>query len=340
MTVVDVVDPRDEASFDAWFAVLHVTDLERYPDKPGWQRAERLAQALDEDGPEEHRCLMARDGHGTVTGIADVEMFRRENRHVARVDLRVLPEYRRRGVGSALLDAATALTTAMGRTELGGMDESPTRTGYVDAAGPFAVHHGFAKSLILVRRQLWLPMGDAVLSSLLERTAQVSQGYDFLTFGNRWPDEYLDDRCLLGQRMSTDIPIGDQELDEEVWDATRVRQLEQTLAAQNRGKVSIAARHRDSGHLVGFTEVAIPLGAPEYSWQHDTLVIREHRGHGLGLAMKVRNVVAVLDAHPEVQCISTWNAQDNKPMIAVNEEMGFVVQSMSVYWLKTMGPIT
>jgi hypothetical protein len=41
-----------------------------------------------------------------------------------------------------------------------------------------------------------------------------------------------------------------------------------------------------------------------------------------------------------VQCISTWNAQDNEPMIAVNEEMGFVVQSMSVYWLKTMGPIT
>ena len=57
---VSAIDPSDTRSFDEWFAVLHVTDLERRPQGPGWLRAERLGLAIDHDGPEEHRCLVAR----------------------------------------------------------------------------------------------------------------------------------------------------------------------------------------------------------------------------------------------------------------------------------------
>jgi hypothetical protein len=57
---VSAIDPSDGRSFEEWFAVLHVTDLERRPEGPGWPRAERLGLALDHDGPEEHGCLVAR----------------------------------------------------------------------------------------------------------------------------------------------------------------------------------------------------------------------------------------------------------------------------------------
>jgi RimJ/RimL family protein N-acetyltransferase len=153
-----------------------------------------------------------------------------------------------------------------------------------------------------------------------------------LSFGNFWPDEYLEDRCEFGRRMSTDMPMGEQELDEEVWDAARVRALEASLAAQNRSKVTTVARHDASGSLVGFTEVAIPRGAPESSWQHDTLVLQEHRGHGLGFAMKLANLFAVQDEHPAVRRINTWNAEENGPMIAVNKDLGFWVAAHSTDW--------
>jgi hypothetical protein len=39
------IDPHDEEAFDAWFSVMHATDMEPWPDKPGWQRVERLAMA-------------------------------------------------------------------------------------------------------------------------------------------------------------------------------------------------------------------------------------------------------------------------------------------------------
>jgi GNAT superfamily N-acetyltransferase len=334
---VVVIDPAHGDAFDEWFAVLHVTDLEQDLGGPGWQRVERLGMALDQDGPEDHRCLVARRaGDGQVVGIADVEMFRRENQHVARLDVRVLAEHRRQGVGTAIVAAAADMATDAGRTELGGMDQTPTWEGYVDAAGPFARHLGFDVALRMVRRRLTLPLDRHHEKRLRQHPHADAAGYTLLTWHDRWPDEYLGDRCELGRRMSTDVPMGEQELDEEVWDAARVRTIEATLQAQNRAKVTTAARHDATGRLVAFTEVVVPLGAPASAWQHDTLVMREHRGHHLGFTTKVTNLWATLERHPEVGSINTWNAAENDHMIAVNEAMGFEVVALSNYWLKPL----
>jgi len=317
--------------------VLQATDAERWPDRPGWQRAERLAMALDDVGPEEHRLLVAReDGTGAVQGFADIELYRRENLELARVELRVLPAHRRRGIGSSLVAAVEQLVTAVGRTELGGMDETPVRADCEDAAGPFATRHGFTFTQEMVRRELRLPLSRPHARALADNPKSRPPGYSLLTFADRWPDELIEDRCELGRRMSTDIPTGGQELDEEIWDAARVRQIEATLAAQNRAKVITVARHDDSGRLAGFTEIAVPLGAPESVWQHDTLVMREHRGHGLGFAMKVANLAALERRFAAARTVSTWNAAENAPMIAVNDELGFEVAARSNYWLKKL----
>jgi GNAT superfamily N-acetyltransferase len=336
---VERVDPHDPAAFDEWFAVQQVTDRERWPDQAGWHREELLAWVLDEVGPEEHRPFLARSENGQAAGIAYIELYRRENTHVARLDVRVLPDARRRGVGTALVETVAQEAARSGRRELTCMDEVPSRPGYVDTAARFARHLGFAPAQHMVRRNLRLPMEPGQLEALRASPRADPAGYVMRTFGNRWPDEYLEDRCELGRRMSTDVPTGEQELDEEVWDTDRVRQIEALLEAQNRDKVTTVAEHVASGRLVGFTEVAIPRGDPEWVWQHDTLVIREHRGHGLGFAMKLANVTALLTAYPQVRCVSTWNAAENEQMIAVNDELGYDVTGTSTHWLKQIAPL-
>ena len=52
-------------------------------------------------------------------------------------------------------------------------------------------------------------------------------------------------------------------------------------------------------------------------------------GTASGFAMKVANLWAVMERHPGVRTISTWNAAENAPMIAVNEEIGFAVEALS-----------
>jgi GNAT superfamily N-acetyltransferase len=333
------VDPFDEADFDRWFAVVRQADRELWPDFPGWQRAERLAQLRNEDGPEQHVGFVAVDD-GAVVGTADLEMFRRENQHVARVNIAVPRVLQRRGVGTALLAAVEAEARATGRTELGGMDDTPVRPDYVDTAKPFAERHGFEPALEFAKWRIVLPLSPESMLALQQNPKATPAGYSLLIFGDRWPDEWMADRCELGRRMSTDIPMGDMDLDEELWDEARVRQIEASLDEQNRDKVSAVARHDATGRLVAYSEVVVPRGAPESAWQHDTLVMREHRGHGLGFAVKVANLAAVAERFPRTTSISTFNAAVNAHMIAINEEIGFEVISTAVYWLKKLGPAT
>jgi GNAT superfamily N-acetyltransferase len=334
---VEAIDPHDTASFDAWFAVWRTIDMEQYPDGPGWQYEEVLAMALDTEGAYQRRPLVARRA-GVVAGAVGLELTRHENHHLARVDVRVLPEHRRRGVGTALVEMAEQIAAAEGRTELAASDEIPVRPGYVDTAEPFARHLGFRVAQRTVRRRIDLPLEAEHAAALRDDPRAIPSGYTLVTFGNHWPDEDLDDRYELGRRMSTDMPAGEQVLDEQIWDAARVRALEASIAAQNRTKVTTAARHDASGRLVGFTEVAIPLGAPESSWQHDTLVMREHRGHGLGFAMKLANCLAIQERYPAVRRVNTWNAEENAPMIAVNEDLGFRVEAHSTDWHRPIAP--
>lgn len=334
---VEAIDPNDTAAFDAWFAVWGVIDKERWPERPGWQYEELLAMALDTEGDYVRRPLVARRA-GNVVGAVGLEFTRHENFHLARIDLRVLPEHRRTGVGTALVDAAERMAATAGRTELAAEGEIPVRPGYVDGATPFARRLGFSVVQRTVRRCIDLPLDAEHLDAMRRDSRAAPAGYTLMTFGNHWPDEYLDDRCELGRRMSTDIPMGEQELDEQIWDAARVRALEASLAAQNRAKVTTVARHEVSGRLVGFTEIAVPLGAPESTWQHDTLVVREHRGHGLGFSMKLANLVALQARHPGARRVNTWNAEENGPMIAVNEDMGFRIEAHSTDWHRPIAP--
>jgi hypothetical protein len=61
----------------------------------------------------------------------------------------------------------------------------------------------------------------------------------------------------------------------------------------------------------------------ELASQWGTIVEREHRGHRLGMLVKVENLRNLRRHFPETETITTWNAAENRHMIAVNEELGF-----------------
>ena len=60
-----------------------------------------------------------------------------------------------------------------------------------------------------------------------------------------------------------------------------------------------------------------------FASQGDTLVAPAHRGHRLGLWIKLANLELLLREHPEVRAIDTFNADDNRWMVAINEQLGF-----------------
>ncbi|MBA2532735.1 MAG: hypothetical protein H0V23_11630 [Nocardioidaceae bacterium] len=76
------------------------------------------------------------------------------------------------------------------------------------------------------------------------------------------------------------------------------------------------------GSVAGYTQLVVPPSDDGRVAQADTLVLPDHRGHRLGLAMKVRNLRRLQEHHPDRTYVGTWNADGNAPMLAVNSRLG------------------
>ena len=95
----------------------------------------------------------------------------------------------------------------------------------------------------------------------------------------------------------------------------------------------IVARHDASGDYAGLTELFFDDPArPERCFQGNTGVDPAHRDKGLGRWLKGANALRLLEEKPEVEWIDTWNQDQNRPMLNINEAMGFRPHRMYTEW--------
>jgi GNAT superfamily N-acetyltransferase len=134
--------------------------------------------------------------------------------------------------------------------------------------------------------------------------------------------------------MSTDEPAGDSAREEEMWDAERLREHEDLRVARGTSKLVAVAQHLPSGRLVAMSELLLAHDTPDQAWQLVTVVHPAHRGHRLGLAVKIANLEALARRAPAARLIVTGNAAVNAPMIAVNDMLGFEVAGEGMFWQK------
>jgi len=102
--------------------------------------------------------------------------------------------------------------------------------------------------------------------------------------------------------------------------------------------LTTVAQHIESGRLVAYTRLAIAERRPTEAWQWATVVLAEHRGHRLGLAVKLANLDHLAEVMPTATRVLTSNAAVNAPMIAVNDVMGFEIDAVGAFWQKTLDP--
>ena len=333
------IDPSDDAAFAAWFAVLEAAERHDRPDEPGWLRHEQQQLSIWGSKPDadvRKTCLAVRD-QGRLVGAARAELPQRDNPHLVEVDLAVAPAERRRGVGRALVRAVEDLARAEGRTTVVGYaDEPPGQEGA--SAGRAALGAlGYAVVQEEVRRDIDLPLDPARVSRLERACRSQAADYALRAWQDRVPEDLVDDRAELGRQMSTDVPKDGLDWREEVWDAARVRRGEDLCLSMDRTRVGAGAVHLPTRRMVAFTEVAVPRSAPQRAYQAETLVSQAHRGHRLGMLVKLVALQELARLSPATAFISTWNAQENAPMIAVNDALGARVNGRLAILQRVLG---
>jgi RimJ/RimL family protein N-acetyltransferase len=138
------------------------------------------------------------------------------------------------------------------------------------------------------------------------------------------PEEFLGDVAVLYNAMG-DAPR-DPETAREEWDAQRVREGINGLRPHyGLRDYTVVARHDDTGELAALTEITVDPANPGWGFQMNTVVTRKHRGHRLGLLVKLAMMGLLATTEPQLERITTWNAEVNEHMIAINEAIGYAV---------------
>lgn len=346
-------DRADDADLCAFAAATNAVHRDAWGTDDFRRTPRELLGALRDDAYARHVLLRARDGE-TLLGYAVLYLPQRENTHTGDLAIGVLPEHRGRGIGSALHAAAASRARHHGRTRLTCSTDHraeptpgprtlapPTGEGLVATDDPgvrFARRHGWDLEQVARFSVLDVPSADdaagwaRVAGLRADAEARTGPEYRLLAWATPTPDELAEQFADLQTQMSADDPHAGFDQDTEAWDVERLRRAEETFAQQGRALLVMAAQHVPTGRLAAYTDFLVQDEPGEFLHQYDTLVAREHRGRRLGMLVKTANLQRVADELPGVRRIGTWNANENRWMLAINVALGFRPAGGSGEW--------
>lgn len=313
------VDRSDEASLRAFWEVGRAADAASRPHDwwTPWPAA-RVRLARGRPGHDDV-LLAARDG-GRTLAAGLVSMPRHDNLHLASLELHVHPAHQRRGLGSALLRAAEEAVVGAGRRVVIGEAYSPPA---LDGPGLlFAGAHGYEPVMEDAIKVVDLVETEPSWAALEAAVAPRRGGYRLVSWHRDVPAEHVAGVVRLNEAFNDEAPTGEMALEAEVWDEQRIRALEADARDIGRHVLAVAAVSADD-EMVGLTEIVVSEHAPHRGFQSGTLVMPAHRGHALGLSMKLANHRALRARFPQCRVLMTGNAGVNAAMNAVNSRLGY-----------------
>lgn len=307
MSFFELEAASDAASLAAWIELVNSTTAE-ISGNHDEDRLVRNPVALFEVDPFQALQVFGAGDPARPEGYAEMRFQVQED-----LDLVTFRIIRRADseVGPRLFDELVQRALAAGRRKL--------RT-YLDDRDAVLLELYRSRGFVETQRT-----SVSVLSASAGQPAVAAPaGYDLVQWRDRCPEELVEAFAIVCARMSTDAPQGEAIMEAQVWDVERVRRVEAAHVEQGRQTHITAVRRRGSGELAGYTALNWHPDQPVAAMQGGTLVLREHRGRGLGRWIKTTNLQAAGQRWPSMERIYTGNAEENAPMLRINRAMGYL----------------
>ncbi len=293
-----------------------------------------LADSAEEirfyDGVREKYLLfkrfLAEDTNGNTLGVgAFSQSAERFHPHKFFVDINVLPEHRQQGVGRGLLEH---LLTKLEEHQVLTV-RAVTRVDWTHSIR-FLEKAGFTEEYRAWESRLDVQSFDT--SPYLQLEGQLKlEGIELKSYADLigTPD-LAQELWRLDMDASRDMP------DPEPFTETNFERFE-TRALKNPDFVPeayvVAIKPNDAGKLEFLSESTLwwSPGKPD-TWNGATGTRREWRGKQIALALKIKNILWAKTKG--IAQIKTFNDDVNRPMLAINEKLGFVKQPAWVHFVR------
>lgn len=331
--------PSFRAQSDVWMAALVAVEG---VDTAALPRGERGLPMLSWDAKESGEP-------GRVLACSSVSSGTIDNTHVATMGVIVAEDPRRQGVGRAIIGECERIAREAGCRVANNWAEHqhpaddadalvpPTGVGAISKADPttiFALEMGFELEQCERHSVCPFPIDEATCQPLFDEAHAKAEGYSLRTIQGPVPDDVVEAYCALLQHFSSEVPSAGLDVEEQKWDVERLRRNEERRVEEGRNFVLTLAIHDATGDVAAATELATDKQNPHVGFQEITIVDSNHRGHRLGMLVKIANARAFHEAYPEIQRVHTWNAGENKHMLAINDAMGFKEGIVEGAWQK------
>jgi len=237
------------------------------------------------------------------------------------MDLEVHPDWQRRGIGQAMYDATAE--------ELCAKDAIVVRSSARESMAHgvrWLEKRGFVEKMRNWESHLDVATVDA---AKFADKANVPEGVEIVTLKG---ERAKNPGCLRGifdmvNEIGPDIPNPD------VYTASTYEMF--LSGIENPDALHDAYFLAKAGdRYVGISNLWRSEGSPDVLYQGLTGVVREHRGRGLAWALKMRTIAYARD-HGFRQ-IRTWNNTMNRPILNINEALGFVKQPVWITFQKDL----
>jgi GNAT superfamily N-acetyltransferase len=307
----------------------NVLQAEVLPDDPPTPLDDLIANHRATPARLRRYAFRAWNDEGSLVGraVTNIDPEHDDNPDLLQVDVLVLPEHRRHGLGGRLLAELVTVAKKENRTRLHFNTNEP-----VPAGAAFAASLRAAPKMAMHVNHL--PLADvdrAQLEQWVADAATRSADYELIGWDDRTPDEHLERWVDIVLVMNT-APRDDLDINDFTYTAEIAREHELQREATGAQAWTLVARHRDTGEWAGFHDVYHSPSAPTIVWVGATGVRPEHRGAALGKWLKAAMTLRVLDERPDVTEIRTGNADSNDAMLGINRAMGYKPFIASTAW--------
>jgi mycothiol synthase len=300
---VDEFDAREAP--EALLRELHACEVEANAEsRPGEPPLpfEQFVSYLRHPGDGIRHYWLVREAQG-VAGSASLAVH---GPALAYAEVLVRPGSRRRGVGTALLEQLLPAARAEGARSLLGHHTT-------EAGAAFARKAGARDDQRDVRSRLELRVAD-----LPEPV--VSAGVELRSWVGRTPEGLLATHVAARQAMD-DAPMPEG-TEHPAWTTERHLRMEESCIARGRPPRVTAAL--EDGEIVAFTDLRVGASPCPVALTDDTGTLARARRRGLATAVKRQALRRLRDERPDVEFVTTFNAEENTAMRAVNTKLGFV----------------
>lgn len=234
--------------------------------------------------------------------------------HICQVHIRVAAPLRRRRVATALLNTLLDTAETLGKDIIQIEADNPAGKEFCRSLKGEMVHKE-------IQHRLYLEEADWQTAEAWLATGREKFPDTEFIFFRDCPEAYIVPFCRAYTEIINQRPTGDME--QTIVTTPESRRIEEQDMKKRGVEWYTLISRESNGEVSGLTDIMYHPREPHKIIQYFTGVSARHRRKGLAKRLKADMLIVIKEQFPAVEYISTTMASDNRPMQAINAQLGF-----------------